>query len=275
METFNTVQNAKMLYGPGKPSSTRIKNLESVLWKLLLLSFFACFVWSEQFTIQVGQLVISKPCLKYETNPHHNNSQLNLFESLSVEKKIYPDVATLSGAECLSESTHNTDVCVLSEGKMPVESHCRQFVKIYAPVAISEMRYFGIPASILLAQAILASDAGMDSTAQLAQNYFLRACHNEACELEHFSHPDIDGEMDVYNNAWSSFRQQSIYLSRHPAFAGLKGRSAEAWVSALTESGYSEDLHYGEKLLQIIHALNLEDFDSDSTFCKALPVKSS
>ena len=53
------------------------------------------------------------------------------------------------------------------------------YLKQYSPIAISEMKKFGIPASITLAQGLLESDAGESKLATRNNNHFGIKCFSK------------------------------------------------------------------------------------------------
>jgi flagellum-specific peptidoglycan hydrolase FlgJ len=54
-----------------------------------------------------------------------------------------------------------------------------EYLNKYSPLAVSEMRRTGIPASITLAQGMLESDYGRSTLARKGNNHFGIKCHND------------------------------------------------------------------------------------------------
>ena len=96
------------------------------------------------------------------------------------------------------------------------------FIKRFSSVAKGEMHKFAIPASIILGLAIINSNYGTDIVAQNRNNYFLSTCSDNQLNdgvLGTFEH---QGNCYVhFQNAWTSFRSNSLKLSTSPYF-GLK-----------------------------------------------------
>ena len=142
------------------------------------------------------------------------------------------------------------------------------YVQRFAPVAQAEMHKFGIPASIILAQALLESEAGNSELAVEANNHFGIKCFSKKCKQGHCMNASDDSHKDFfvkYSNAWSSFRAHSKFLKATPRYAALfKKQDYRSWAKGLAAAGYATDKHYGEKLIQIVETLNLDKYDQIS-----------
>ncbi len=147
------------------------------------------------------------------------------------------------------------------------EDDKQSFIDKYAAVAITEMKFSGIPASITLAQAILESSWGRGSVAEDGNNYFCIKCFNG------WDGPTIKAKDDEpglscfrkYQSAWQSFRDHSNFLKegkRYQPLFDLEKTDFRAWANGLREYGYATDNEYGSKLIALIedHGLWIYDY---------------
>lgn len=131
-----------------------------------------------------------------------------------------------------------------------------EFVKRFEKVAITEMEKYNIPASITLAQSLLASQAGTSIIANQTNNYFNLECDNGWTEKT----ATYDGTcMRSYESAWFSFRNHSKHLSEgaFKALTNLDKTDYQRWAKGLELAGYSKDPLYAEKLIRIIEQYGL------------------
>lgn len=152
---------------------------------------------------------------------------------------------------------------VLPKDAMPVmasEEVVRSFIRRFAKVAVAEMDKYRIPASITLAQSLLASQAGTGIIAQEANNYFNLECGAAWTEKTEY----YDGTcIRQYESAWVSFRNHSLHLStgNFQHLTNLGRTDYARWAKGLELAGYSTDQLYAEKLERIISLYDLHAFD--------------
>jgi len=140
------------------------------------------------------------------------------------------------------------------------ESIKHDYLKRFAKVVIEERRKFGIPSSILLATALLHSQAGERSIATTANNHFAIRCsadwtgpvskQSAACYRK-------------YENAWMSFRDNSLYLSTGK-FASLQPIDAmdyQTWAKQLEANDYSEFDNFAAQVIELIQLYGLDELD--------------
>ena len=144
---------------------------------------------------------------------------------------------------------------------------CLNYIKKYAPIAQEEMKGFGIPASITLAQGLLESNVGDSKLARRNNNHFGIKCFSTNCKKGHCSNYTDDSHKDffrVYSSAQESYREHSKFLQK-PRYKHLKKlgtKDYKNWAHGLRKAGYATDKKYAFKLIKIIEALNLNRFDS-------------
>ena len=146
-------------------------------------------------------------------------------------------------------------------------NQCRDYVKRFAPIAVAEMRKFGIPASVTLAQGLLESNAGGSRLAHSSNNHFGIKCFSRRCGKGHCVNYTDDTHKDFfvkYTNTWGSYRAHSQFLAktdRYHQLFDLETKDYRGWARGLSKAGYATDKRYGEKLIAIIQSLGLDKYD--------------
>jgi len=156
---------------------------------------------------------------------------------------------------------HNIPASVVRE-KLNV---CLDYVDRYSPVARKEMREYGIPASITLAQGLLESNAGSSRLALESNNHFGIKCRSKCrgCTCRNYSDDDVYDMFRVFGSVWDSYREHSLLLtgSRYKHLLNLPRSDYENWAYGLKKAGYATDPNYPQKLIQIIEELELYQYD--------------
>lgn len=153
---------------------------------------------------------------------------------------------------------HKVDPKIVAEKQKIVDD----YIRIYTPVAKSEMEKYGIPTSITIAQGLLESDAGGSRLARNNNNHFGIKCFSKTCKKGHCINYTDDTHKDFFRNyksAWGSFRGHSVLLQkpRYQSLYKLKKTDYKGWAHGLREAGYATDKRYGDKLIKIIEVLEL------------------
>ncbi len=141
-----------------------------------------------------------------------------------------------------------------------------EYIKKYAPIAVSEMHRSGVPASITLAQGMLESRYGLSSLAADGNNHFGIKCHRNWSGKTMRVNDDAPNEcFRVYGNAEESFRDHSDFLryqDRYKSLFELKPTDYKGWAKGLKKAGYATDPKYAEKLIKIIEDYHLDKYDT-------------
>lgn len=144
-------------------------------------------------------------------------------------------------------------------------SDTEDYIDNFAEIAQYEMRAFGIPASITLAQGILESGSGRGELTLKTNNHFGIKCHTGWQGEFDFHDDDAKGEcFRKYNHPMYSFRDHSIFLSTRSRYAFLfnyRRDDYKKWAHGLRQAGYATDRKYPEKLIAIIERYNLHEYD--------------
>ncbi len=159
----------------------------------------------------------------------------------------------------------NEVVAVSKKGaKSPVIKSTNHYIAVYKDIAVSEMKQYGIPASITLAQGILESGSGKGRLALKANNHFGIKCHDwKGAKVYH----DDDRAQECfrkYRNANKSFRDHSEFLANRERYAKLFELDKDdykGWAKELRRAGYATDRKYPEKLISLIERYELYKFD--------------
>lgn len=140
------------------------------------------------------------------------------------------------------------------------------YIANFADIAIVEMRKFHIPASITLAQGILESGSGNGRLAVEANNHFGIKCHDWKGERIYHD-DDLKQEcFRKYKDPRQSYEDHSKFLtqrSRYASLFSLKEDDYKAWAKGLKKAGYATDRHYPKKLIHLIEAHDLHEFDEE------------
>ncbi|MCB9286433.1 MAG: glucosaminidase domain-containing protein [Lewinellaceae bacterium] len=141
------------------------------------------------------------------------------------------------------------------------EGTIRAYIQRFARVAASEQKKFGIPASIIIANALLHSLAGTSEMSEPgANNHFAIPCTHD------WQGPQrtFGGKCyRQYENAWTSFRDHSFYITTG-AFAPLRQLSDtdyKGWAEALEKAGFSPQKNLARQLIRVIEKYRLAEMD--------------
>ena len=141
-----------------------------------------------------------------------------------------------------------------------------RYIDTHKGTAQVEMRLYGIPASITLAQGILESGSGRGRLALEANNHFGIKCHEwTGGKIYH----DDDKKQECfrkYKDAKYSFRDHSLFLTerdRYSKLFKLHKKDYTGWATGLREAGYATDKLYPQKLIYIIERYRLYKLDED------------
>ena len=142
----------------------------------------------------------------------------------------------------------------------------RLYVYQFKDVAMSNMKNYGIPASIILAQGILESGAGRGDLALRSNNHFGIKCH-VGWTGESVKHDDDAAQecFRKYDNPSESFKDHALFLtgrSRYAKLFTLSKSDYKAWARGLRAAGYATDPKYPDKLISYIERYSLNEYDN-------------
>lgn len=161
------------------------------------------------------------------------------------------------------------------------KQYMQNFIKEWGSYAIVESKVSKVPASIIVAQAILESNWGFSRLAVTANNFFghkYRGTNKASFIVAADDSPN--DKFTKYRSKWWALRHHTKILNGKYK-ARLKGKKLHHWLEALcggmtvkdskefVDSGgmvyatscFNGQECYSEKLLRVIKAYNLESFD--------------
>jgi len=195
---------------------------------------------------------------------------LLLLASCSSSRKI---TTTKTNKETITERPYESvspvkqvqHVKKLQKSNKSLNKYSLQYIKRYAPIAVSEMHKYNVPASITLAQGILESGNGRSQLASKSNNHFGIKCHTGWKGAKVYHDDDEKGEcFRKYKYVESSYEDHSQFLSgrrRYASLFTLKKTDYKGWSKGLKKAGYATDKNYPKKLIKIIETYELYEFD--------------
>jgi flagellum-specific peptidoglycan hydrolase FlgJ len=198
--------------------------------------------------------------------------------STSVTRAVKKLVGKPVGKEVVKESVENTAITKpdqnFNQNTVILDATTRvkvtnqmvlAYIENYKGVAEANMEKYGIPASIILGQAILESGSGTGPLSVQANNHFGIKCHKDWLGLTVKYDDDAVGEcFRKYYNASDSFRDHSLFLtsrSRYLPLFKLDKTDYKAWAKGLKAAGYATDPQYPTKLINLIERYQLYKHD--------------
>lgn len=142
----------------------------------------------------------------------------------------------------------------------------QDYVNIFSDFAQDEMRKYGIPASITLAQGILESGSGKGRLAVEANNHFGIKCHDWTGATIYHDDDTAQECFRKYNNVKYSYRDHSLFLTSRKRYMNLFRLGKDdykAWAKELKKAGYATDRKYPQKLISLIERYELYKYDAE------------
>jgi len=142
-----------------------------------------------------------------------------------------------------------------------------KYITRFQKIAKREMKEYGIPVSITLAQGILESQAGKSRLAKEGNNHFGIKCHKD-WKGKTIYHDDNRAHecFRKYENPEQSYKDHSRFLAQRKRYAflfRLPKTDYEAWARGLKKAGYATDPTYPDKLIYIIEKYGLNKLDRE------------
>ncbi len=192
------------------------------------------------------------------------SSILILMNSCGSSKKTYNEDTT---SKIVNKNLPQKNNHVISNDQKNLDFATLRYIAKYADISKKEMKDYGIPASITLAQGILESQSGKSRLAVEGKNHFGIKCHND-WRGDKILHDDNEAQecFRKYNKAEESFKDHSKFLAGRKRYAflfRLPKTDYEAWARGLKKAGYATDPSYPDKLIYIINKYNLAKMDKE------------
>ncbi|MCF8274598.1 MAG: LysM peptidoglycan-binding domain-containing protein [Flavobacteriaceae bacterium] len=141
-----------------------------------------------------------------------------------------------------------------------------EYLARFSAIAQEEMRLYGIPASITLAQGILESNSGKGRLSMEANNHFGIKCHDWTGAKIYHDDDALQECFRKYHNAKYSYRDHSLFLTtrkRYSKLFDLDKDDYKAWAKELKAAGYATDKQYPNKLVSLIERYELYKLDKE------------
>jgi hypothetical protein len=139
------------------------------------------------------------------------------------------------------------------------------YIAKYNSFAVDEMKMYGIPASITLAQAILESGNGESKLATEGNNHFGIKCHSNWKGKTIIEDDDEKDEcFRKYSDVADSYRDHSLFLSERGRYSFLfeyKKSDYKKWAKGLKKAGYATNPKYPILLIDLIDRYRLYSYD--------------
>lgn len=148
---------------------------------------------------------------------------------------------SLSDALPFGKGASNDEVIAVSDLNA---DEVNDYIGRFSKVAVAEMRKFGIPASIKMAQAILESHAGQSLAVRETSNHFGKPLQNQE-----------------YVSAWENWRAHSLLLKSEYSALFEDAYGYKQWAKGLQKLKYNTDKSYADKLIEVIEKYDLTLLD--------------
>lgn len=142
------------------------------------------------------------------------------------------------------------------------------YAERYAEFAMEQMRLYGIPASVTLAQGILESASGQSRLAQNENNHFgIKATQSWIANGGRYGLYTDDKPNEKfcsYDSVGDSYAHHSRFLkgnSRYASCFKLDADDYRGWAQRLDKAGYATAGKYAPALISIIESNNLQRYD--------------
>jgi flagellum-specific peptidoglycan hydrolase FlgJ len=142
------------------------------------------------------------------------------------------------------------------------EATKRAYLKRFAQVAVTERRKYGVPASLILANALRQSFAGQRPATTKLNNHFGLPC---TFDWSGASATISDACWRQYENAWVSYRDHSVFITsgKFSELRRLSDKDYKGWAKGLQRLGYpSGNDNLADELLGIIEQYELQVLDT-------------
>ena len=139
----------------------------------------------------------------------------------------------------------------------------QQYIDNYAEYAMEQMRRYGIPASITLAQGIIESADGKSTLANTANNHFgVKGSFNGNYVLADDDKPNE--KFKKYDNVGQSYEDHSKVLTNQRYQRYVKNLAPDdykGWARGIQKGGYASSKAYVSTVVSVIEGCGLQKYD--------------
>lgn len=187
--------------------------------------------------------------------------------STPIVRNVKKPISKTTSTSDKSESRPEPEVLEATSKVKVTTAMVHQYIDDFKETAKSNMKEYGVPASITLAQGILESGVGTGSLSQQANNHFGIKCHKEWNGPSVLYDDDASDEcFRKYQDPSESYRDHSLFLtsrSRYDFLFDLPTGDYKAWAKGLKKAGYATDPKYPDKLISLIERYDLHQYDEE------------
>ena len=144
----------------------------------------------------------------------------------------------------------------------------KDYITLYSTYAMEQMRRYGIPASVTLAQGILESSNGQSRLAQRENNHFgikaTPAWIAGGGQYGLYSDDKPNEKFCSYDSVGDSYEHHSRFLKENSRYARcftLSPDDYKGWTQGIAQAGYATGGKYAENLQRIIEQNGLQQYD--------------
>ena len=144
----------------------------------------------------------------------------------------------------------------------------QEYAVQYAEYAMEQMRRYGIPASVTLAQGILESSNGQSRLAQNENNHFGIKATSQWIEQGGryglYTDDKPNEKFCSYDSVGDSYEHHSHFLKENSRYAKcftLSPDDYKGWTQEIAKAGYATGGKYAENLQRIIETNGLQQYD--------------
>lgn len=144
----------------------------------------------------------------------------------------------------------------------------KEYAEKYANYAMEQMRRYGIPASVTLAQGILESSNGQSQLARKENNHFgIKATYawlSEGGKYGIYTDDKPNEKFCSYDNVGESYEHHSQFLKDNKRYSEcfkLSPDDYKGWTKGLEKAGYATGGNYATNLQKIIEVNGLDKYD--------------
>lgn len=147
-------------------------------------------------------------------------------------------------------------------------SKSSDYVDKYAEAAMEQMRRYGIPASVTLAQGILESASGQSELSRRGNNHFgIKATSswlNAGGRYLVYTDDRPNEKFCQYASVSDSYEHHSLFLKGNSRYSKLFKLSPDdyvGWTKGLQQAGYATSKSYAASLKSVIKSNGLDKYD--------------
>lgn len=149
-----------------------------------------------------------------------------------------------------------------------IMSKSSEYADKYAEAAMEQMRRYGIPASVTLAQGILESASGQSELSRKGNNHFgIKATSSwlqNGGRYLVYTDDKPNEKFCQYASVSDSYEHHSLFLKGNARYSGLFKLSPDdyvGWTNGLQNAGYATSKKYAASLQSVIKANGLDKYD--------------